>query len=336
MRFSSPISRSRVRFLQGVALVLLTAALSAAQPAGRPPRPPGPPSAAERQRQRGPWNQDIHVYRVAERGPPERVATFPRAGVATAARLGDGRLAVAHQHFPENNEADFDKVAIHFSSDEGRTWSEAKVIRLRGLPEGMRFPFDPTLVPLPGGRVRLYFTSRAHGAGRNDPPAIYSAISENALDYVFEPGRRFGIAGRGVIDCAVVVHQGRFHLFAPDNGAGHPSDPDRDNRPPADRAQAGVGYHAVSKDGLTFERQADVRVEGRRHWLGDAKSDGEKITFFGTGEGGIWTATSADGGAWTLGRPITGIAAADPGAVRLKDGALLVVGTGPPRGGAPR
>jgi hypothetical protein len=282
-------------------------------------------------RQPGPWNQDIAVYRVPrDGGAAERLTTFERAGVATAARLGDGRLAVAHQWFPENNEADFDKVAIHFSADEGRTWTDAQVIRLKGLPEGMRFPFDPTLVPLPDGRVRLYFTS--HARGRGTLPAIYSAISEDAVAYTFEPGARFGIEGRSVIDCAVALHQGTFHLFAPDNGAGHPAGPGRDNRPAGERPPVGVGYHAVSKDGLAFERVADVRVEGQRRWLGDAKSSGEKITFYGTGEGGVWTATSDDGKTWTLGRPISGVGAADPGVVSLKDGALLVVGTGPPRG----
>lgn len=31
---------------------------------------------------------------------------------------------------------------------------------------------------------------------------------------------RFGVAGRPVIDCAVVLHRGLFHLYAPDNGRG--------------------------------------------------------------------------------------------------------------------
>jgi hypothetical protein len=272
------------------------------------------------------------VYRVPAQGAPEPIKTFPRGGVATAARLGDGRIAVAYQCFPENNEADFDKVAIHFSADEGHTWTDAKVIRVRGLPAGLRFPFDPTLVPLPDGRVRLYFTSRQLGPG-DSVPAIHSAISENAIDYTFEPGVRFGLPGRGVIDCAVVLHRGEFHLFAPDNGAGHPHDPGRDPRSAAERPQENAGYHAVSKDGLAFTRVADVRSEGRRRWLGDAKSDGMKITFYGTGEGGVWTATSPDGRTWTPGRPVSGARAADPGTVTLRDGALLIAGTGPPRPG---
>lgn len=107
----------------------------------------------------GPWDHDVLVYRVGTNRVAEQIGKFERAGVVTVTRLADGRLIAAHQHFPANNEADFDKVAVRFSSDEGRSWSPPEVIRLRGLPEGMRFPFDPTLVVLADGRVRLYFTS---------------------------------------------------------------------------------------------------------------------------------------------------------------------------------
>lgn len=279
----------------------------------------------------GPWDHDIVVYRMCPPQPPQKLATFPRGGVATAARLADGRIAVAHQHFPENDPDNFDKVAIRFSRDEGRTWSALQVITLRGLPASMRFPFDPTLVPLPDGRVRLYFTSRRLGHPDADLPAIYSAISSNAVDYTFEPGARFAVDGRAVIDCAVALHRGEFHLFAPDNGAGHPADSARDRRNEADRPRPGVGYHAVSQDGLDFKRAADVAIAGRRHWLGDVKSNGETLAFFGSGEGGLWTATSNNGETWTLGASIRGVPVADPGTVELNDGALLIVGTGPPR-----
>src|SRR5512140_384784 len=128
----------------------------------------GPPAGAP-----GPWDNDVLIYRADKDGRVEPLATFPRAGVPTLARLGDGRLIAAHQHFPENDAAAFDKVAVRFSNDEGRTWTSATTIRLTGLPDGMRFPFDPTLVPLPDGRVRLYFTSVRTGDGQNRP-AIYS------------------------------------------------------------------------------------------------------------------------------------------------------------------
>lgn len=167
-------------------------------------------------------------------------------------------------------------------------------------------------------------------------PAIYSAISTNGLDYTVEPGMRFGIEGRPVIDCAVVFHKGMFHLYSPNNGTGGPPrERGETGRRSADRPRDGVGYHAVSKDGLQFERVDDVRIEGRRRWLGNAQSDGKAITFFGTGEGEVWMATSVDGETWSAVKSVSGIRAADPGAVALKDGSFLVLGTGPPRPGTP-
>ena len=273
----------------------------------------------------GPWDNDLLVYRVAPGGEVNKVATFPRGGVATVARLKDGRLIAAHQYFPENEPENFDKVAARFSADDGKTWTGPKVIQLKGLPEGMRFPFDPTLVPLPDGRIRLYFTSLRGRRFEEDRPAIYSAISSNGIDYVVEPGKRFGIDGRPVIDCAVVLHKELFHLFAPDNGT------DPRGAPP------GGAYHAVSTDGLTFVRTNDLRMEGRNRWLGNAQSDGKQITFFGTADdarSSLWMATSNDGYEWkAVESPI--VRGADPGAVRAGDSSLIVIATGPPRPGTP-
>jgi hypothetical protein len=301
--------------------------------------------------QPGPWNNDIVVIRVRVEGGAgandgavriEQLASFPRAGVSSLARLKDGRLIAAHQYFPEQNDADFDKVAVHFSADEGRSWTSAAVITVAGLPEGMRFPFDPTLVPLPDGSLRLYFTSRRQGQA--DLPAIYSALSSDGVHYSFEPGRRFGLEGRPVIDCAVVIHRGVFHLFAPDNGPALPPGP---GSPMVGRGAGGMGYHATSSDGLTFSRQPDVSVPAESReatadpdvlrrdparqgdWLGAAWSDDKVITFFGTGAG-VWMATSVDGARWQpVGRlPVAG---ADPGAVPASGGGWIVSVTGPPR-----
>ncbi len=293
----------------------------------------------------GPWDHDVQVYRVSAEGQVRWLATFERAGVPTLGRLKDSRLLAAHQYFPADGEADFDKIAVRFSEDEGQSWTPPEVIHLTGLPSGMRFPFDPTLVPLPDGRVRLYFTSRLGRPLDEDVPAIFSAISTNGLDYVWEPGKRFGITNRMVIDCAVVLHDGVFHLYSPDNGLA----PRRGEGPVRAEARpgAGVGYHATSADGLNFTRTDDVRIAGQRHWLGNAQSDGQRITFFGTGDsgppgpdspltrrGGVWMATSRDGQTWQplATPPIPG---ADPGAVAARDGGWIVAATGPPRPGTP-
>jgi hypothetical protein len=281
----------------------------------------------------------VLVYRVATNGSAEKLVTFARAGVPTVTRLQDGRLLAAYQHFPEDDDRNFDRVAVRFSRDEGRTWAEPQPLTVTGMETGLARPFDPTLVALPDGRVRLYFTSNRSPDFRRSTPAIYSAISSNGIQYAFEPGIRFAVEGRIVIDCAVALHNGVFHIFVPDNGtAGEFMGGQQRHDPP----RGGAGYHATSEDGLNFTRGADVKVEGARRWLGNAQSDSKAITFFGTGgggpgpnAGGLWRATSADGQNWKLADFSARIAGADPGAVQLRDGAWLLLVTGLPRHGSP-
>src|SRR6185436_9656887 len=94
--------------------------------------PPFNPQGRPNRDRPGPWNNDVLIYRAGKDGTVEKLATFSRAGVPTLARLKDDRLVAAHQHFPAENDADFDRVAVHFSSDEGRTWTPPQVIRLEG------------------------------------------------------------------------------------------------------------------------------------------------------------------------------------------------------------
>lgn len=272
-----------------------------------------------------PWTHDVAVMTLDGSGATRTVATFPRAGVSTLARQPDGRVVVAYQYFPEGRaHADFDRIAVRVSDDEGATWSEPKAMAFIGLPEGLRTPFDPTLVTLTDGRLRLYFTSMPQPVSRRAPDraargAIYSATSVDGYHYTVEPGVRFAVEGHAVVDSAVVQHRGAFHLFAPGGGS------DEDPAP---------AFHAVSADGLRFTRVADVSLPDRR-WLGSASSDGELLRFFGTGlQGTVWTATSPDGHTWTPDTTI-GPAGSDPGVVPRRvegeAGAWLISVTTAPR-----
>ncbi|MBI2190894.1 MAG: exo-alpha-sialidase [Planctomycetes bacterium] len=290
-----------------------------------------PPDVPPNSNRPGPWDNDVVVYRVGRERQAEKLTTFERAGVPTAARLKDGRLLAAFQHFPRDDSRHFDRVAVRFSSDEGRTWTPAQPIAVDGMESGLARPFDPTLVPLPDGRVRLYFTSNRSPDFRRSTPAIYSALSTDGIQYAFEPGIRFAVEGRLVIDCAVALHDGLFHLIVPDNGTAAEMMMGQQGRKPP---PGGTGYHAVSRDGLVFERVEDVTHPSRDRWLGNLQSDGGRLVFFGTGEG-LWPLTSVDGVSWRLDANPVRVPGADPGVVKLRDGSWLLVVTGPPRPGTP-
>src|SRR4051812_45777300 len=61
------------------------------------PAPFNPQGQPNRSRS-GPWNNDVLLYRTGAATKVEKLASFPRAGVPTLARLKDGRLIAAHQH----------------------------------------------------------------------------------------------------------------------------------------------------------------------------------------------------------------------------------------------
>ena len=65
-----------------LAFLLSVTTIAIAQP-GPPPREGGP-AAEARAGRRGPWDQDVWVYRIGATGAAERVATFERAGVRNA------------------------------------------------------------------------------------------------------------------------------------------------------------------------------------------------------------------------------------------------------------
>lgn len=277
--------------------------------------------------QDGPWKNDLSLWESKDGVRFQRVGVFvERGGVPSLVSDGMGRLVSVFQWFTFERKEDFDRVAVRVSEDDGETWSDPQAIRVEGLPESYERPYDPTLVPLGDGRLRVYFTSRDM-EGDNEQ-ATYSAVGDG-VEFSFEPGKRFGVAGERVIDCACCLHEGTFYYYSPV------------------QEHDGRGYHAVSKDGLTFERLDDVRVDGRRPWLGCVVSTEQGLRFYGTGEGG-WTATSKDGATWKLDER-SRTDGCDPGVAQAKDGRWLMVSTGPrnrdasaeppfdtrPKGGAP-
>ena len=264
----------------------------------------------------GPWNNDIGVFRVDGRtGEVTRVHTFARAGVSTVVRLENGDLLAAFQWFPDgpDRKDSFDRIATSRSSDGGKTWSAPKTAEIKGVTNNERPPFDPTLVALDDGRVRMFVTRAARpGAGRAIP-RIGSAISRDGVRFELEEGPRLEVDGEPVIDCAVARIGPTWHLFAPI------------------QKSPGGAYHAISEDGVKFTRVADVARDANERWLGAAVAVDGALHFYGTSDRGIWCARSADGKTWS--EPAPGHAAApkvegaDPGIAFLANGDAIVTAT---------
>ena len=153
--------------------------------------------------------------------------------------------------------------------------------------------------------MRLYFTS--HVMGHPQESAIYSARSVDDGDtFEFEPGVRFGVAGQGIMDCAVVRLKESWHLFCPQKGKGP--------------------LHATSADGLAFTRTEDASSAGSFSWIGNVTVAGDKLRFWqGTAEG-ILCQDSTDGIHWAAG-PQLKLPGQDPAALPLEEGRTLLLFT---------
>ncbi|MSR29704.1 MAG: hypothetical protein EXS03_09070 [Phycisphaerales bacterium] len=256
----------------------------------------------------GPWNNDIGVFRVAAGGTPVRVHTFARAGVSTLVRLASGELVAAFQWFPEGNPASFDRIALSRSLDDGVTWSTPSTPAITGLAGDDRAPFDPTLVALADGRIRMYFTMNKFSVGT---PRIGSAISIDGVQFALEAGDRFEVTGQMVIDCAVAQLGSTWQLIAPIQNAD------------------GTAFRATSSDGLNFVRQADLAGPATNRWLGAMIQIPKGLRFYGSSNAGVWSARTTNGSSWTLDTVPVGVAGADPGVAALPDGSLVVTATVP-------
>ena len=264
----------------------------------------------------GPWRNDIGVFRVDGRtGEVARVHTFARAGVSSVVRLADGDLLAAFQWFPEGDDRkhSFDRIALSRSTDGGRSWSAPRTAEIKGLSDDERAPFDPTLVALDDGRVRLYMTRNAKPGSGPSFPRIGSAISSDGERFKIEDGVRFAVEGTPVIDCAVARFGPAWHLVCPIQDGG------------------GRAYHAISDDGIRFTRVAEIVREPNARWLGALTAVNGAMRFYGTSDRGIWCAQSVDGVVWTridgADAAISKVPGADPGVAFLPNGDAIVTAT---------
>lgn len=272
------------------------------------------PLGAEPLERYGPWSRDLELWESADGKQFLYRGIFAeRGGVPSLAKTKDGRIFAAFQWFPLDRKEAFDRIAVKVSADGGESWSEPRPIAIEGMPRRLHRAFDPALAALEDGSLRLYFTSeRGSQSSFRGNRAIFSAISDDGVTYLYEPGQRFGLPDEEAYDSAVAKLNGLWHLYCP-------------------RMETeGLGFHAVSPEGKHFLRVEDVVILGMRQWLGSVLASGEQLHFYGTGQGGGWRASSFDGAIWQLDLDVT-FQGADPAAAALDDGRVLLVTTGPLR-----
>lgn len=248
----------------------------------------------------GPWDADLVAIESKDglRFADDSARLFvARAGVPHLYRDRDKQIVAVFQWFPKDDRKAFNSIARAVSKDEGKTWSKPEVLSIRGLPSKHSPPCDACVVPLDDGTVRMYFTvdlgRRAHCA---------SALSKDGIAFDLEKGERFR-ADENVLDPFVFRLGDVWHYVAPRHG------------------KEGRNFHAISKDGLAFERQKDLDVGF--HFLGAAVPTRDGVRFYGTGRGGIVSATTTDGFAWKVEDGVR-CRGADPGVLAVGDRVLLI------------
>ncbi len=265
--------------------------------------------------QPGPWQSPLLIC-TSTNGTNFNVATTfqDSSGVPTVIRLGSpssDTLMAAFQWFPAPKFSTYwDKTAVKFSYNGGITWTSPKSCTFTSMPAGFQRPFDPSLMQLANGQIRLYYSCGPTTSTVGDINS-YSALSNDGITYTFEPTARFDDVSKNAIDPSVANFAGSYFY---NSWTGTQSD---------------GSFRATSNNGLTFTTQPVNTYDGSHLWLGNYMTDGSLLKFYGCGMN-IWVNSSTNGTTWST-YTITNVGmGADPAVVKNKLGTYIMIYTGPP------
>jgi hypothetical protein len=193
-----------------------------------------------------------------------------------------------------------EQIGLIKSADKGKTWSEKVDITIQG--QGDKVAVDPAPFLLPDGRIRLYFFDIADTRVPGRSGKIYSALSDDGVNFVLEQGVRLERQA-GLFDPDVVWVDGTWFMYVGD----------------------GTGQNtivATSTDGSTFIEKGVAYTGGA---IPNVFYNGKKFFLY---TGGIDIATSEDGLAFTKTssrfESSYGLTA-DPGIIQLGTDSYLMV-----------
>lgn len=163
-----------------------------------------------------------------------------------------------------------EQLGLLRSKDKGQTWLPKTFITIEDL--GDKAAVDPDPFLLPDGRIRLYYFDITVGF-KGESGKIYSAISDDGINFVEEEGVRFE-REEGLFDPDVIKVGDTYRMYVGDE----------------------IGQNvisAISSDGLTFTEEG-LAYSGRA--VPNVFYDGEKYILY---TAGIEIAFSNDGKTFT-------------------------------------
>ncbi len=160
-----------------------------------------------------------------------------------------------------------ERIGLIKSANKGKSWSEKVDIAIQGQEE--KVAVDPAPFLLPDGRIRLYFFDIADTRVPGRSGKIYSALSDDGVNFVLEQGVRLERQA-GLFDPDVIWVGGNWFMYVGD-GTGQKT------------------IVATSTDGVTFTEKGVAYSEGA---IPNVFYDGKKFILY---TGGINIATSTDG-----------------------------------------
>lgn len=165
-----------------------------------------------------------------------------------------------------------EQVGLITSEDNAQTWSDKQIIEIEGL--GNKAAVDPAPFITDDGKIRLYYFDIEEGRSNKTPSyvpmqtKIYSAISDDGINFSEEDGVRFKFSG--IFDPDVIKVDNAYRMYV-GNTSGQQV------------------LSASSEDGLNFSYEG-IAYNGSA--IPEAFYDGEQYYLY---TGGIEIATSADG-----------------------------------------
>ena len=191
-----------------------------------------------------------------------------------------------------------EKIGLLKSKDNGQTWEDKQIINIQG--QNGEVPVDPAPLLLDDGRIRLFYFD-IKSAEFSPVQYVYSAISEDGVNFTHEEGARF--SSNVGFDPDVIEVAGEYRMYVGD-------------------LEGSRVISATSSDGLTFIKEGTAYTGGA---VPDVFYNGKEYYLF---TAGINIASSPDGIKFNnidnRFQSTLGTMTADPSVIELSDGTYMM------------